>query len=589
MVIIQMLTSILDLLGVLLLGAVGVLLVGIGQPDEPLPAAAVQVLAALGLEDLSRTTLAIACAIAAAVFFLLKSVVSLTLIRAQLRFLSRRQVDVGRTLTQQLLSQPLLSVVDRSSQETAYAISAGSASATIGILGATAIVLSEATLLVVLTVTLAFVDPSITVMAIIVFTLAALFMHRFIGSRASDAGQSFSYSQLRGFEAVQDAIGSYREIVVGNRRVHYRDRVTDQLRIVGTAQAEITFLNQVPRFVYENVLVLGALVLAATQLLASDTARAVAVLTLFLAAGTRVLPSLLRLQNALLAVRGSAGAAAPTFDLATRLKSGVVSPLSDPSGQWVRQDTLPDFAGFRATASLASVTFYYPGAPKPALSDVNLRIGDGQSIAIVGSTGSGKSTLVDVLLGILPPTSGEVLISGARPADAVTEWPGAIAYVPQSVAMASGSIRENVALGLKPGLFTDGDIWKALERAHLADHLRASREGLDTIVGERGVRLSGGQRQRLGIARALLTKPRLLVMDEATSALDAETELAISQTISALKGHITTLSVAHRLATVINADVVFYLDGGRLIAQGTFQEVRDAVPQFDNQAHILGL
>jgi len=207
----------------------------------------------------------------------------------------------------------------------------------------------------------------------------------------------------------------------------------------------------------------------------------------------------------------------------------------------------------------------------------------------VGTTGAGKSTLADLILSVLDPDSGQVLVGGVTPREAIQRWPGAISYVPQNVALTIGTVRENVAMGLPKDLIDDALVWEALRRAHLADFLTEFREGIDTNVGERGFRLSGGQRQRLGIARALYTKPKLLVLDEATSALDSETEQAIIEMLNELESEVTTVTVAHRLATVRRADLLIYLKEGHSIAQGTFEEVRVLAPDFDRQAVLLGL
>ncbi len=220
---------------------------------------------------------------------------------------------------------------------------------------------------------------------------------------------------------------------------------------------------------------------------------------------------------------------------------------------------------------------------------LSLRLPADSSLALVGPTGAGKSTLADVILGVLIPDSGVALIGGLTPAEALATWPGAVAYVPQDVAMANCSVRENVALGLPVEIIDDDWVWDALNRAHLGEFLRDSREGLDTMIGENGVKLSGGQRQRLGIARALYSRPKLLVLDEATSALDAETEHAIAQTLRELEGSVTTVTIAHRLATIRHCDLVVYLKDGRAQAQGSFSEVRAIEPQFDRQAQLLGL
>jgi ABC-type multidrug transport system fused ATPase/permease subunit len=190
---------------------------------------------------------------------------------------------------------------------------------------------------------------------------------------------------------------------------------------------------------------------------------------------------------------------------------------------------------------------------------------------------------------VLDPDLGVVEISGLRPKDAINRWPGAIAYVPQAVALVGGSVRDNVALGMPRDLVDDDLVWHALRRAHLADFLIENREGLDTSVGERGFRLSGGQRQRLGIARALYTRPKLLVLDEATSALDSETEQAIVQTLAELEGEVTTITVAHRLATVRDCDELVFLQHGRVVGRGSFDEVREQAEEFDRQASLLGL
>lgn len=245
--------------------------------------------------------------------------------------------------------------------------------------------------------------------------------------------------------------------------------------------------------------------------------------------------------------------------------------------------------GFEARLELTDVTFRYPEAPSPAITSVTLEVPAGSSLAIVGSTGAGKSTLADVMLGLLEVESGDICLSGLPPRAANQRWPGAVSYVPQDVMLVNGSIRENVALGLPRTFFDDARVWEALERAQLAAFLRESRQGLDTLVGEHGVRLSGGQRQRLGLARGLLTDPRLLVLDEATSALDADTERAISEALHSMQGDVTLIVIAHRLATIRNLDQVAFLSGGHLEAVGTFDQVKSANPEFRRQAALLGL
>jgi ABC-type multidrug transport system fused ATPase/permease subunit len=207
----------------------------------------------------------------------------------------------------------------------------------------------------------------------------------------------------------------------------------------------------------------------------------------------------------------------------------------------------------------------------------------------VGPSGAGKTSLVDVLLGVLTQNSGSVLISGKHPLETIAKWPGAIAYVPQDVAMSAGTIKDNITLGFPDNSEDMELISSALRMAQLTNFVTALPQGLETQVGERGTKLSGGQRQRLGIARAMFTKPKLLVLDEATSALDGQTESDISTAILELKGKTTIVMIAHRLSTVRFADLVIYIDSGKISAMGTFDEVRSQVPDFEKQAQLMGL
>ena len=245
--------------------------------------------------------------------------------------------------------------------------------------------------------------------------------------------------------------------------------------------------------------------------------------------------------------------------------------------------------GFKSIIQMTNVSLTYPGKKNPAISDVTLTIPPGASVAFVGPSGAGKTTIIDVLLGVLNPDKGSVLISGLPPLLAVAKWPGAVSYVPQDVVIATGTIRENVALGYPLEYATDKLVLSALKVAHLDKFISGLSNGVDTQVGERGAKISGGQRQRLGIARAVFTHPHLLVLDEATSSLDGETEAGISDAIHSLRGSTTVVMSAHRLSTVRNVDIVVYLSEGKVLATGTFDEVRNAVPDFDRQAKLMGL
>ena len=233
--------------------------------------------------------------------------------------------------------------------------------------------------------------------------------------------------------------------------------------------------------------------------------------------------------------------------------------------------------------------FHFPDSKNLTLKNISLNISSGESVAIVGPSGAGKTTLVDLLIGISEPTGGSIEIFGYSPYEYIKSNPGDIAYVPQDIVVSTGTFRSNIELGFPSGTFNDEDIWLALEKTELSTFVGSQPNKLDSSVGENGGRLSGGQKQRLGFARALVGNPKILILDEATSSLDLDTEESLSKFINSLKGHVTVISIAHRLRTILNASKVVYIEDGCIVAQGNFEEVKNKVSNFEKQLKLIGL
>jgi ABC-type multidrug transport system fused ATPase/permease subunit len=589
---IQVSTSVLDLVGLLLIGLVAGMSMAVltgTTPPEFVDAITTRFLP----EGTSLGVAAVWVGAAAAVILMIKTFTSMWLTRRVLRFLARRQAMVSGRLVEALLSKPLLQLQLRSSQQTAFALTGGVNNAILVVLGQGSVAVSESALLVVVTVGLLAVDPMLTLFAFMFFAVVGLVLYRILSGWAVRLGTQFANLDIESYVSIQEAILTYRELTVSGRRAAYVDKVQLLRWRAAAVTSDMQFIGLVPKYVFEVALVVGASLLAVSQFITKDATAAVAVIAVYLVAGIRVVPSLLRMQGAVLSVRSAGATASPTYELAGEIFGNEGEEAGDAREpidfSELTSSIRQGYPGFQSRIDVVEVEITYPGTSTPAIEHVSVSIPEGRSLALVGSTGAGKSTLVDVILGVLEPSAGHVSIGGLPPAAAIAKWPGAISYVPQAIALTNGTVSENVALGLPDADIDEDLVWEALDRAHLSDFLREGREGLRTRIGEGGVMLSGGQRQRLGIARALYTRPRLLVLDEATSALDAETEQAIAGTLRSLEGSVTTVTIAHRLATIRHCDIVMYLEGGRVRAIGTFEEIRAQSSHFDAQARLLGL
>jgi len=578
---IQISFGFLDLVGVALIGVLGALSVSGVQSKNP-TGRVFEVLSFFQIEKLTFQNQVAILGFLAVGVLILKTFLSIIFTRRILHFLSQRSSAITSRLLYKFFNQKLTEIQTLSSQENLYSMTVGVQSVTVGLIGSSVVLISDFSMLLILLIGLFVVDVYLALSTVALFSTIALLLYIFMQKKANFLGTKSSELTIESNAGILELIESFREISIRNRTEFYTRKISKVRQDLAYVNAEMMFMPNVSKYVIETALVVGAIVIGGVQFATQDATNAIAALSVFFAAGSRIAPGVLRIQQGLIQIKSSVGIAEPTLVLIEKL-----APLSPLTA--VSDNPNIDHLGFSGDLKIIGASLTYPNREFEALCEIDLVVKEGTTLAVVGPSGAGKTSLVDLMLGLISPSKGEIQISGLKPTQAITKWPGAIAYVPQNIAILNSSVRENISLGYPAGYVSEDQIVEALRFAHLEELLENLEDGLDSRVGDKGLKISGGQRQRLGIARAVFTNPRFLVLDEATSALDAQTEAAIADSINHMKGKVTLIIVAHRLSTVQNADLVIYMDKGKIVARGSFTEVRNLVPNFDSQAKLMGL
>jgi ATP-binding cassette subfamily C protein len=427
-------------------------------------------------------------------------------------------------------------------------------------------IVSEGTLAVGILTVLVIASPLATLLAFGVLAPLIGGMLKVVQPRAKRLGRANQEMAKATLQALQQSLHGVRDIkVLGRERYFHRVFHGGRLRLARARYLHQT-LRTIPRAVTETTLVLFiAGFFAVTVATEGSATGALPVLGVFAYAAFRLKQPVNELTAAVNAMRFAGPA---LQDVEEDLAQG-----ADAVTAAQREGERPEPLPFQRQIQLSAVRFRYEGAEDDALRDIDLTIARGDSIGLVGPTGGGKSTLADILLGLLEPTEGSVLVDGVDIRGRTRAWQRNVGMVPQSVFLVDDTIRRNIALGVPDAAIEEAQVQTVIDAAQLHDVIASLPHGLDTTVGERGVRLSGGQRQRVAITRALYHDPQVLVFDEGTSALDNQTEAALLETLSALQGERTLVTIAHRLTTVRDCDRILVVDGGRIIDTGTYEEL----------------
>ena len=508
----------------------------------------------------SRETLVISAMVGLVAAYLLKNGFLALLAWRRNVFAQGVRVQLSQRLFAIYLRQPYTFHLERNSAQLMF-----TATSEVGMSAAALThimtVLTEVLVLSGIATLLLLVEPVGALIVVVVLGGAAWGFQRATKARISRWGAARQHHDGLRIKQLQQGLGGAKDVKLLGRESDFLSQyLVHNAESARMVQSQAT-IEQIPRLWLELLAVIGLATLVVTMVArGQDTADIVPTLGLFAAAAFRLMPSVSRVLVGVQALRYSRSAIDSVY---AELKLEL-PPL--PATRFVP-------APLRDRIELRGVTYQYQSAHAPSLKSVSIEIRRGESVGFVGPSGAGKSTLVDVILGLLTPTAGQVMVDGRDIQNDLRSWQDQIGYVPQSIYLTDDTLRRNVAFGLPPDQIDDMAVQLAIRAAQLEDFVDSLPEGLETVVGERGVRISGGQRQRIGIARALYHDPTVLVLDEATSALDVGIESGVMQAVTALQGTKTILIVAHRLSTVARCDRLYLLEGGSVTAQGPTAEL----------------
>ncbi len=512
--------------------------------------------------------------IALFVVFVIKNIYISFVFYLQTRFTKNRQIDLSHRLFTLYINAPYSFHLKHDSSELLRNLNIETLKAITGILVPLQIIAMQGLVLMSVFILLFVVEPGITIFAGIILGSASALFLKALNANIRKKGRKAQKERQVSIQAINHGLGGIKEVLVSGNSSYFTNRFLKSIRSMTSADAFWKVAERLSQPFLECIIVLGILAVAFTLLYLERPIESIApTLALFGAALIRLKSCMNMIVQSFTNLRYNAVAINPIWNDINELTKPAF-PVSTSVITKKLQNSI----------ELDSVQYGYPGSDKPAIKDITLIIPRACSVALVGPTGSGKTTLVDVLLGLLKPSKGTILVDGIDIYDNLTAWHQKIGYIPQNIYLLNDSIKNNIAFGLEDSEIDKEMIDTAIHTAQLDEFIATLPEGIETVVGERGVRLSGGQRQRIGIARALYNNPEILVMDEATASLDNTTENSLVKALEELKKDRTIIMIAHRLSTVQSCDKLYFLKDGKIISSGNYEELYSNCDEFRKMA-----
>lgn len=575
---IQFFISIFDLLGLLVIAAVTSLGLSIISL-VPIPSSLNFIMKISIFSSMQLEQVVVALSLFSAFLLVLKTVTNALITRKITGFLALREAHLSSQYMNFVASSSPKWQLSKSPQYISGIAMEGANSAVTLSLGQVVNLVVECCSILLLFIGISTFDPTITLPSLILFVFSGWISVKFLSTRTRSAGRDNFYLGITSSELVKNIVTGSRELYVANKQGIVAKQFAIQRLSNYQAVRTKALVSVIPKYVSEITMVLGGALIAGLQFALKDAKDAIISLVVFIALSSRLLPALLRVQGAILQIRGSSYA---TKNFLEEFKAA-----KDAAEMLVYRDGNLDFEiPFLGEITLENVSARHLGEDSFELKDISLRVAEGEFLAIVGPSGSGKTTLVDVMLGILSPSIGQSKISGFPAEEAIRKWPDKIRYVPQDIQLISGSILDNIIWPDTDSVQTEIEIRHLLEAVELDTWVDSLNEGVHTLVNSLGTNVSGGQKQRIGIARALYVSPQVLFLDESTSALDAQTEKDIIENVLGRMRSLTRVVIAHRISTIKDADRIIYIKNGTIRAIGSYTEIASLIPGFEIETEV---